>query len=555
MGAGASAGEEQSKYTESECRKVFGELFDLPTFDVLKDADGLVSKAQVLDPRGSLREKATELGSFHLSSSAHAVPLSNVLQTEAASLVAKEMPSNHKEYDRNNGNVEEGPDEARDEEETHLTEERHAYEKKIDELEAKGRRIMLGIVDDNFDEDLISRAATVEEPDGDPGQAAGAAEAAAAAATTTTTTPLVENPANSTEHGSEPSDADLESSNGEEAALSRDWARLRKHLQAAMRTKDFALKVVSKRGILLEHASEDIRDDKDVVLAAVTQNSAALEFASSKLQEDRDVGDAAARSASRILAEEVREEATKDQIVATATREGWVPFCPTGKGFAKTPATATGASMPFSPATKKLQGDDEVASTKLQGDLSAKLDRVVSSLRANKPLVTAAVTKEGSSALRCAASELQSDKDVVSTAVRQEGRALRFASAALQGDRDVCLLAVKQDGCALYYAGDAVKEDREVCVAAVQQDFRALYYASPALRADRDVVLAAIRSGGAQGWEVLPFASRDLRSDREVILAAASANPQALKFATAALRDDPDFIKEINDARARQIAG
>jgi hypothetical protein len=54
-----------------------------------------------------------------------------------------------------------------------------------------------------------------------------------------------------------------------------------------------ALKI--KKGLALEFASDELKNNKDIVLTAMMQNGEALKFASPALQSDRDVVTSAAR--------------------------------------------------------------------------------------------------------------------------------------------------------------------------------------------------------------------------------------------------------------------
>merc|ERR1712107_619682 len=53
--------------------------------------------------------------------------------------------------------------------------------------------------------------------------------------------------------------------------------------------KNFVLKAVEIKGIALQGATEDLKNDKDIVLAAVKQDCNALKFASSNLQRDQEI--------------------------------------------------------------------------------------------------------------------------------------------------------------------------------------------------------------------------------------------------------------------------
>ena len=53
--------------------------------------------------------------------------------------------------------------------------------------------------------------------------------------------------------------------------------------------REYVMENVKKEGVLLEFASDELRDDKEVVLEAIYNNPEALEFASERLKGDRDV--------------------------------------------------------------------------------------------------------------------------------------------------------------------------------------------------------------------------------------------------------------------------
>ena len=69
--------------------------------------------------------------------------------------------------------------------------------------------------------------------------------------------------------------------------------------------------------------------------------------------------------------------------------------------------------------------------------------------------------------LKHAPMDIQSDHDIVLTAVKQCGEALAYASDGLKNDRGFVLAAVKLNGNALESASDDLKNDHEVVLAAV----------------------------------------------------------------------------------------
>ena len=87
------------------------------------------------------------------------------------------------------------------------------------------------------------------------------------------------------------------------------------------------------------------------------------------------------------------------------------------------------------------------------------------------------------------------DKEMIMTAVRQNGMALHYVDKTVQ-DKDMVMAAVRQHGMALEYSAPPFHSDKEVVTAAVRQNGMALRYASPELRADEEVVFLAILQNG-----------------------------------------------------------
>ena len=87
-----------------------------------------------------------------------------------------------------------------------------------------------------------------------------------------------------------------------------------------------------------------------------------------------------------------------------------------------------------------------------------------------------------------------------------------FLPECFQHDRDVLFSAVQQDGTSLAYASDELQGDPELVLTAVQQEGMALEYASETLRKMKVVVLEAVRKDGC----ALQFAAKELRASAQV---------------------------------------
>ena len=126
------------------------------------------------------------------------------------------------------------------------------------------------------------------------------------------------------------------------------------------------------------------------------------------------------------------------------------------------------------------------------------------------------------------------DRELVLTAVTQNGNALQYASAELQGDPDIVLAAVKQDGQALQYASVELRGDREIVLAAVEQHGKALEYALDMLKNNREIVLAAVKSNG----HALEYASEELKAQHEIVLAAVKQDGTVLNALDAGIDNE-----------------
>jgi hypothetical protein len=104
--------------------------------------------------------------------------------------------------------------------------------------------------------------------------------------------------------------------------------------------------------------------------------------------------------------------------------------------------------------------------------------------------------------------------------------ALRYASEELQTDRDFVLAAVKENGLALRYASEELQKDRDFVLAAVKENALALRYTKLELQEDPNFVLAALEQNGL----ALQYAHYDLQKNPDIVKAAVQENPFAILY-------------------------
>jgi hypothetical protein len=129
----------------------------------------------------------------------------------------------------------------------------------------------------------------------------------------------------------------------------------------------------------------------------------------------------------------------------------------------------------------------------------------------------------------------------------------KLAGPLAQKDRNFVELALKENGDTLSCACEAVRSDKNLVLVAVSSWFgNAIRYASATLRDDPDVALAAV----SNTKEALEYVSERLRNDPRVVLAAVHKDGTVLEHASKRLRSDPSVVRAAvaSDGKALEFA-
>lgn len=161
-------------------------------------------------------------------------------------------------------------------------------------------------------------------------------------------------------------------------------------------------------------------------------------------------------------------------------------------------------------------------------------------LKRHRGIVVAAVRNEGL-ALRHAHPDLREDPLISFEAVKSNPIAMEFAPPRLAADHKLALHMVQKDGLALQHL-HLMQNDVEVVTTAIRQNGWAFRFASPALRADPDIVALAVE---AHGRNLCYVSDERLRSDRELLLRIIARNAWALRWASDDVRLDRDFLLRV----------
>ena len=180
--------------------------------------------------------------------------------------------------------------------------------------------------------------------------------------------------------------------------------------------------------MLLQYASEQLKDDKDVVRVAVKNNGKALKFASEELKRDK-------------------------EVVRVAVKNN-------GKAFKL--------------ASKELKGDRELVLAVVQED-GFLLSFASEELRGDREVVLAAIHNYGR-ALDFASEELRGDREVVLAAIRNYGCALDFASELLQKNEEVAFAAVQRNEKALEYVSEELLHNKLFLIKCYEIHKKRIYF-------------------------------------------------------------------------------
>ena len=161
------------------------------------------------------------------------------------------------------------------------------------------------------------------------------------------------------------------------------------------------VKAVSLNGEELNHASDELRDDKDVVLAALREYRLALMFASPRLQDDDDVVRASLMKYGGSIRYASKSKQADPEFATLAVKQNFhaVAFL-----------------------NREMTDREDVAMHVYGGPFKHLSLR----LRANKAIVYNACRKENGSAFTYASPELRDDKDVFDEKCNQEDESFNF---------------------------------------------------------------------------------------------------------------------------------
>jgi len=156
----------------------------------------------------------------------------------------------------------------------------------------------------------------------------------------------------------------------------------------------------------------------------------------------------------------------------------------------------------------------------------------------DEEIVSSAVEKNGM-ALQFASKRLKNTKKVTSLAVNSNPYAFQFASDELKDDEPYVRELSKLIAVVLYFASERLRSDEDIIFGSLSVFYGSLEYATEALTNNKAFMLRCVEKNGRH----LQFASDELKDDKELVLVAVNNRGDAIQFASADLRSDPQIIQ------------
>ncbi|EFC37507.1 predicted protein [Naegleria gruberi] len=262
-------------------------------------------------------------------------------------------------------------------------------------------------------------------------------------------------------------------------------------------------KILSYCGLLLEFASERIRNDETLALIAVQNDVDALMDVSINLRENRDfalkvvqldISNSYKKSTMKYL------NKFKDdyEIVLKAVRQCGISLANTAI---------------------RLRYDKQIIEEAVKSCGTA-LSYVPKDF-IDRNLVMSAISSDAK-ALQYALN-FKNDKEVVFAAFQVGKDSFHFASDELKSDREFCMKLVKLNGHTIRFCSDELKNDKEMAIIAVKSDPYSYYCLPPNMKNDREILLKC----ASIALFDLPY---DISSDREFMNSLLISGKQLLNF-------------------------
>jgi hypothetical protein len=162
-------------------------------------------------------------------------------------------------------------------------------------------------------------------------------------------------------------------------------------------------------------------------------------------------------------------------------------------------------------------------------------------VKANREMVLTAVFNDGY-ALKFASDEMKDDEEVVLTALKTFNLSTKFASDRLKRDIEFIKKAIDIFPAAIGYSIGDMRNDKEIALAAVKKAYVMCKYLPDRMKDDEDVIIEATRQ---MSISISRYASKRLKEDKNFILKLLNDNKikkDIIYFLSKKMRNDLDII-------------
>ena len=322
------------------------------------------------------------------------------------------------------------------------------------------------------------------------------------------------------EHASEELKADKEVIM---AALQSGYSLPYEHVSDTLKTdKDFLLEIVSLDAFCLEFFSEELKQDEQIVLAAAKHfGDAALEFGAEKFKTNKNIITEAVKSSGKALSFLAENEKNDKNLVITAVKHHGYALqyaseeLRNDKDVVITAVGHNGNALQY--ASEELQNDKDVVITAVGHNGNA-LQYASEELQNDKDMAMAALINS-TEAFEYVSERLQSDKEFILHAIGQkdvdafdddlDSYISDNIPEKLKSEKDFVLQMVSVNGMALGCVADELKVDKEVVTLAVKNNGKAYAHFEweDETFYDKEIILAAASKGGTPS--VIPIFTLD----------------------------------------------
>jgi hypothetical protein len=322
------------------------------------------------------------------------------------------------------------------------------------------------------------------------------------------------------EHASEELKADKEVIM---AALQSGYSLPYEHVSDTLKTdKDFLLEIVSLDAFCLEFFSEELKQDEQIVLAAAKHfGDAALEFGAEKFKTNKNIITEAVKSSGKALSFLAENEKNDKNLVITAVKHHGYALqyaseeLRNDKDVVITAVGHNGNALQY--ASEELQNDKDVVITAVGHNGNA-LQYASEELQNDKDVAMAALINS-TEAFEYVSERLQSDKEFILHAIGQkdvdafdddlDSYISDNIPEKLKSEKDFVLQMVSVNGMALGCVADELKVDKEVVTLAVKNNGKAYAHFEweDETFYDKEIILAAASKGGTPS--VIPIFTLD----------------------------------------------